>query len=75
MQGRLIPTMQVEADMATLAKDLVRFLEILPDVLERDAGLNPEQIDRMHEEIDQARQKLYETIVARDAEPQALADA
>lgn len=43
--------------------------------LERDAGLSAEQVERMHDEIDRARQELYETIVARDPERSEAADA
>lgn len=61
--GRLIPALQYEAALSDMAKDLVRFLETLPDLLERDLDLTPEQVQRMHDEIDRHRQSLYEQIV------------
>jgi len=74
MQGRLIPVDQVEGDMATLAKDLVQFLGSLPDVLERDFALTPEQTSGMHDAIDKERDRLYRTMVAREPIGDAEAD-
>jgi predicted RNase H-like nuclease (RuvC/YqgF family) len=55
---------EFETELAKMTKDLVQFLETLPDVLERDVTLSPEQIERMHELIASHRQGLYEKIVS-----------
>lgn len=60
---QLIPAAEHEADLATMAKDLAQFLETLPDQLERDVGLAPEQVEAMHQQIDRRRQELYDRIV------------
>lgn len=72
--GRLIPVAQVEAEMADMTRDFVQFLQVLPDQLERDCGLAPDQVERMHESVDQQRQAFYERLVTED-EPECQADA
>lgn len=62
---QLIPAAEHEANLADMAKNLVQFLVTLPDVLERDANLSPEQVERMHSTIDNQRQALYEKIVTK----------
>ena len=71
--GQLVPAAQHEAAVADLARDVVQFLTTLPDELERDAGLTPEQIEAMHASIDRSRQGLYETLTADKDEDAASA--
>ena len=59
---QLIPAAEVEAELAEMARDIAQFLEVLPDQLERDAGLSPEQIVALHDSIDSARQGFYSRI-------------
>lgn len=59
----LIPRSEHEADLAVMAKDLAQFLETLPDQLERDVTLSPEQVEALHVQIDRRRQELYDKIV------------
>jgi len=64
---QLIPAAEHEADLAEMAKDLAQFLETLPDQLERDTALTPEQVTRMHDLIASQRQALYNKMVSDDA--------
>lgn len=65
--GLLIPASEHEADLAVMVKDLAQFLETLPDQLERDVALTPEQVQALHDGIDRRRQELYDRIVATAA--------
>jgi len=49
----LLPSAEHEAGMATMANDIVRFLERLPERL--DKGLSPEQAAEMRRRISEAR--------------------
>lgn len=60
--GKLIPVAEVE--MAEFVKRAVQFLQTLPDILERDAGLTPEQVQRTQDCIDRLRGQMYEAQVA-----------
>ena len=60
----LIPAYEVEEGYATLVKLLVQALVSLPDVLERDHGLTPAQVDGVHKSINRTRQALYDAVIA-----------
>jgi len=62
--GQLIPAAEHEADLADMTKEFVQFLETLPDVMERDCGLSPEQVTAMSESVDRTRESFYQRIVA-----------
>lgn len=62
-EGRLVPTADVEVEMAALIKQVVAFLETLPDTLERDTGLTGAQVERMRELIDQERERFHERLI------------
>jgi hypothetical protein len=64
--GTLIPAAQHEAELAEMVKEIVQFLETLPDVLERDKNLAPEQVEGMRDAIDEQRQGLYEKMTNRN---------
>ena len=66
--GLLIPASEHEAQLAVMTKDIAQFLETLPDQLERDVALTPEQVDAMHNEIDRRREELYQRVVSEAAE-------
>mgnify|MGYP003440226125 CR=1 FL=1 len=61
---RLIPASEVESEFAELVKLQVQFLDTLPDSLERDCSLTPEQVDAMHQSIDRQRQSLFDRLVS-----------
>jgi hypothetical protein len=60
--GQLVPAAEVEADYAALVKKVVQFFDTLPDVLERKAGLRPEQVVKVQDECDRVRQSMFEAI-------------
>jgi hypothetical protein len=61
---QLVPVADVRAEIGASYAEFARFLETLPDVLERDASLNLEQVEAMHEALRNERQRLYEEMVA-----------
>jgi hypothetical protein len=69
--GALVPAAEVEADYADLVKTLVQFFDTLPDVLERDCSLSPEQVIRVQEACDQVRQGMYEKVIESDVRDSA----
>ena len=70
--GLLIPADEVAAVEAAKNKRVALTLDTLADVLERDVGLNAEQVERMNQILDAERQKLFESII--DIELNAAAD-
>jgi hypothetical protein len=69
--GQLVPAAEVEADYAQLVKKVVQFFDTLPDVLERRAGLTPEQVVKVQDECDRVRQSMYEGITDDDVRDSA----
>jgi len=72
--GQLIPAAQHEADLSDMTKEFVQFLETLPDVMERDCGLTPEQVVAMAESVDRTRESFYQRIVAMPDESAEAAE-
>lgn len=66
--GKLVPAAEVEADMAHLVKQVTQTLETLPDVLERDCALSPEQVVQVQESCDELRQAMWEAVTGTDPE-------
>ena len=56
--GELIPAYEVAQEMSILAKSVVQQLETLPDILERDAGLQPNALMRVQQVIDDIRDQM-----------------
>jgi len=69
--GQLVPAAEVEADYAEMVKKVVQFFDTLPDVLERKAGLTPEQVVKVQDECDRVRQSMYEGITDDDVRDRA----
>lgn len=69
--GQLVPAAEVEADYAELVKKVVQFFDTLPDVLERKAGLTPDQVVKVQDECDRVRQSMYEGITDDDVRDSA----
>jgi hypothetical protein len=63
---QLIPAAEVEGEMSALTKEIVQFLDTLPDQLERDVNLSPEQVDAMNAAIARHRQSLYQRAKSED---------
>lgn len=60
----VVPVDEVYQEMSALAKAIANSLETLSDMLERDAGLPPEAIERVEKVTDQLREQLYQTIIS-----------
>lgn len=64
--GELVEASRHERCMADLLKVSVSWAETFPDVMEREAGLNPEQIERVQGIVDKQRNRLYESWAPAD---------
>lgn len=66
--GQLIPAQDFEREIARMAKGIARFLDTLPDVLERDAGLDGGQVEYLEEILARERLELYKQLRDDDDE-------
>jgi hypothetical protein len=62
----LIPRLESEQEMASLVKVVAECFDTLPDVLERDCGLNPNTLVQLECSLDKAREQLYQRLTADD---------
>ena len=62
--GQLIPASEVETEMAAIVKTFVGFLEQIPDILERDANISGDAVERLQEIVDRERERLYQQMTA-----------
>jgi phage terminase Nu1 subunit (DNA packaging protein) len=60
----LIPAADFERHMAAAFKAVAQTLESLPDVLERDAGLDGAAVERCQSVIDRVRDDLYQRLAS-----------
>ncbi|MFI0472958.1 DUF1441 family protein [Halomonas sp. HMF6819] len=60
----LIPSHEFARELSSLAKSVAAGLDSLPDMLERDAGLDPDAIVRVQDVIDALREQMYQAVVA-----------
>lgn len=58
-----IPAAEVEQVVATAFKSLASALDTLPDVLERDCALRPDEVERAISVVDGAREALYQQLL------------
>lgn len=63
--GRLGSVEEFAREFGDAARDFAQFLDTLPDVLERDANMTPEQVDVMHDTLREERQRLHDDLVKR----------
>lgn len=56
--AQLIPASDVRREFAIWAKAVVQVLETLPDILERDCGLQPAAVSRVQSIIDDLRDQI-----------------
>lgn len=66
----LLPAQEVEQVIGEGLKALAQGLDVLPDTLERDAGLAPEAVMQIQRLIDRARDQLYEALMNLTVKPQ-----
>jgi len=64
----LIPVEEVHREMSRLAKTVANGLDGLADMLERDAGLSPEAVERVERVTDLMREQLYQAVIEEDAD-------
>ena len=56
--GQLCPVEDVHRTFATMVKTVVNSLETIPDILERDCGLDADSVQRVQDSIDSVREHL-----------------
>lgn len=56
--SQLIPASEVMREFSSMAKAMVQVLETLPDILERDCGLQPSAVSRVQSAIDDLRDQV-----------------
>lgn len=64
----VVPRLEMEQEVAYILKATVQFAESMPDVLERDCNLTPQQVARMEALIDALREELYGHLTDEDAD-------
>ena len=64
--GKLLSVDDVRLEWARMLKGLMATLETLPDVIERDAGLTPEQVVALVTVLDRVREHLYQQMITAD---------
>lgn len=73
--GELIPRIEVEREQARVFVAIAQKLETLTDVVERDCGMNTEQIVRMEKAVNEIRELLYAELSAGDTDGAAVRDS
>ena len=66
--AQLIPASDVRREFAFMAKAVVQVLETLPDILERDCGLQPAAVSRVQNIIDDLRDQIALRVCEADAD-------
>jgi terminase small subunit / prophage DNA-packing protein len=61
-RGQLIPAEDFRQALSDAFKTVAMTLESLPDLLERDAGLPPQAVDKTIQIIDKLREQMYERL-------------
>lgn len=64
----LVPVEETHREMSLLAKAVANSLDSLSDMLEREAGLPPEAIERVEQVTDNLREQMYQLIIADDGD-------
>lgn len=66
--GQLILAAEVQSEMGTLAKIVVRALETLPDTVERDLRCGPEVVEYLQRKVRELRLELADRVVSEEGE-------
>ncbi|MDI3359767.1 DUF1441 family protein [Lelliottia sp. V89_10] len=64
--AQLIPAEDVRREFSLMAKAMVQVLETLPDILERDCGLQPGPVARVQSIIDDVRDQIAQRVIDSD---------
>lgn len=62
-RGELVPSIEVERGHGEIFAITTQGLDTLPDVLERDVGLTPQQLARVEKHLDEMREALYQALI------------
>lgn len=65
-RGELVPSIEVEQEIARLFKLIAQALDTLPDVLERDAGATAAQLTRVERHLAELRNALFASVTDDD---------
>lgn len=65
-RGELVPSIEVERGHGLIFAIVAQCFDTLPDVLERDVGLNSLQLTRAERHLDEAREALYQKLIEGD---------
>lgn len=68
-RGELYEAREYDKATAHVFKMIAATLETLPDILERDAGLENHQLEPVFTAIDRMREQLYREVIERKAAP------
>ena len=66
VDGELIEASAHERALADLLKLSIQWAETFPDVMEREAGLTPEQIERVQTAVDRQRERVHRAWMPAD---------
>jgi phage terminase Nu1 subunit (DNA packaging protein) len=65
--AQLIPASDVRREFSSMAKAVVQVLETLPDILERDCGLQAAAVVRVQGIIDDLRDQIAQRVIEADS--------
>lgn len=63
-EGELLDKNETQEKVADLLKKIALTFDTLADVMERDVGLSPEQIEKIYEVSDNVREELANSVIA-----------
>lgn len=63
--AKLLPAEDWEREVGEVYAELAQFLQSLPDTMERDADLTPQQVERFAAMIERERERLYHDITTK----------
>lgn len=72
--SQLIPADDVRREFSMMAKAMIQVLETLPDILERDCGLQPAAVARIQSIIDDTRDQIAQRVINSDQEEEEGAE-
>jgi hypothetical protein len=72
--GKLISSIELEECTANLFKSAVRFLDSLPDLIERDCGVLSALVVAVDDEIDVFREEVYRVLAPPLAPAERIED-
>jgi hypothetical protein len=62
----LIPRIEVEQEQARILRVMAQTLDTLPDLVERDCGATPAQVQRIERAVDECREALFTDLSDED---------